>query len=57
MTQLRHKGRTGSYTWNQKSRCWSGSLTDDLITFEGKTVDEVEIAFIATVDSYLQKNV
>lgn len=55
MTELKYKGRTGRYTWQQKHKHWAGTLsdTDDLVTFEADTVDEVEKAFRECVDDYL----
>jgi predicted HicB family RNase H-like nuclease len=59
MTELKHKGRTGRYTWHQVDKCWAGTLsdTDNVVTFEGDTVDEVEKAFRESVEDYLQANV
>jgi predicted HicB family RNase H-like nuclease len=52
---LEYKGYTGSVTIDAESRCLHGKIEfiNDLVTFEGDTVAELETAFKESVDDYL----
>lgn len=53
---LKYKGYTGSVEYSLEDRCLYGKILfiDDLITYEGNTIDELEEAFKYMVDDYLK---
>ena len=55
MGNLLYKGYVGTAEVSFEDRCLHGELLfiDDLITYEGDTVDELELAFTAAVERYL----
>lgn len=52
---LEYRGYYGSVAYSSEDRCLMGKLEfiDDLILFDGTTVEEIEVAFHDAVDSYL----
>ena len=52
---LSYKGFIGSVHFNAKDRVFHGKIegVDDLVTFEGKSVDELIKAFHEEVDDYI----
>ncbi|KAA6328993.1 hypothetical protein EZS27_022171 [termite gut metagenome] len=57
MDRLEHKGYFGSIEYSKADKCLFGKvlgMTKDCITYEGKTVDELEKDFIAGIESYLE---
>jgi predicted HicB family RNase H-like nuclease len=55
MTEL-YKGYIGSYTWSEEDSIYHGrvnNLANSIITFEGKTLEEVEADFKQAVDDYI----
>jgi len=52
---LSHKGYTGSIDISVEDGCLHGRILfiDDIVTYEGDTVEEVKSSFIAAVDRYL----
>lgn len=53
---LEYKGYVASIGFSSEDRCFFGKIEfiNDLIMFEGTTVDELEAAFKDAVDSYLE---
>ena len=52
---LKYKGYTGQVEFDDKAGIFHGEVLDlkDVITFQGKTVDELEQAFRDSIDDYL----
>ena len=53
---LAHKGLTGHVEYDDKAGIFHGEVLDlrDVITFQGKSVEEIEQAFRESVDDYLE---
>ncbi|MCP1174368.1 type II toxin-antitoxin system HicB family antitoxin [Ralstonia chuxiongensis] len=53
---LEYRNYYGSVAYSSEDRCLMGKLEfiDDLILFDGTTVEEIELAFHDAVDSYLE---
>ncbi len=53
---LNYKGYTGQINYDDEMKILHGEVIDtrDVITFQGKTVDEIEQAFRESVDDYLE---
>lgn len=56
MTTLEYKGYIGSVTFDAEAEILHGSVvnTRDVITFQGKGVDEIKQAFAESVEDYLE---
>ena len=52
---LSYKGYTGHVEFDDEARLFHGEVLDtrDVITFQGRSVDEIELAFRESVDDYL----
>ena len=52
---LNYKGYEGIAAFSDEDNVFHGKLQgiNDLVTFEGETIDELEIAFEEAVDDYL----
>lgn len=53
---MKYKGYTGSVEYDSQDRIFHGTIqgiTADIITFEGRSVDELEEDFRQAVDDYL----
>ncbi|MFO7445242.1 MAG: type II toxin-antitoxin system HicB family antitoxin [Ignavibacteriaceae bacterium] len=52
---LKHKGYTGHVEYDDEGKIFHGEVLDtkDVITFQGKDVNEIESAFRESVDDYL----
>ena len=52
---LRYKGYTGHVEYDDKGKIFHGEVLDtrDVITFQGKNVEEIEEAFRNSIDDYL----
>jgi len=53
---LRYKDYIGSVKFNQEDKVFHGKIEfiTDLVTFEGKSVEELENAFIEAVEDYVE---
>jgi predicted HicB family RNase H-like nuclease len=53
---MEYKGYIGIVTYDSDARVFHGDVanTRDVITFQGKTVDEIEKAFKESVEDYIQ---
>ena len=53
---LKYKGYTGQVSFDDDERIFHGEVLDtrDVITFQGKSVDEIEQAFRESIDDYLE---
>ncbi|MCF6271461.1 MAG: type II toxin-antitoxin system HicB family antitoxin [Melioribacteraceae bacterium] len=53
---LNYKGYTGQINYDDEMKILHGEVIDtrDVITFQGKTVDEIEEAFRESIDDYLE---
>jgi predicted HicB family RNase H-like nuclease len=53
---MKYKGYTGIVTYDEDARIFHGEVvgTLDVITFQGKSVDEIESAFKDSIDDYLE---
>lgn len=53
---LKYKGYSGNVIYDDVSKIFHGEILDtkDVITFQGRTVDEIEQAFRDSIDDYLQ---
>lgn len=53
---LKYKGYLGHVTYDDEAKIFHGevSLVKDVVTFQGKHVDELEDAFRESVDDYLE---
>jgi predicted HicB family RNase H-like nuclease len=57
MNKLEYKGYYGSIEYNKEDKLLYGKvlgMTKDLISYEGKTIEELENDFIAGIDSYIE---
>ena len=54
-TMLSYKGYTGHVEFDDEARVFHGEVLDtrDVITFQGRSVDEIEVAFRDSIDDYL----
>lgn len=52
---MEYKGYIGTVEYDDKARIFHGEIinTRDVITFQGKSVDEIEKAFRESIDDYL----
>ena len=52
---LNHKGYTGHVEFDDEARLFHGEVLDlkDVVTFQGRTVEELERAFQESVEDYL----
>lgn len=53
---MRYKGYTGTSEYSVKDGCCHGQIAfiDDLVTYEGETQEELEVAFKEAVERYLE---
>jgi len=53
---LSYKGYTGQVNYDDEMKIFHGEVIDtrDIITFQGRSVDEIEQAFRESVDDYLE---
>lgn len=53
---LNYKGYTGQVEFDDEAGIFHGEVLDlrDVVTFQGKSVDEIERAFRESVDDYLE---
>jgi predicted HicB family RNase H-like nuclease len=53
---LNYKGYSGYVTYDDEAKIFHGEVLDtkDVITFQGRSVDEIEKAFRESVDDYLE---
>lgn len=53
---LKYKGYTGHAEFDDEAGVFHGEVLDlrDVITFQGKSVDEIEEAFRESIDDYLE---
>jgi predicted HicB family RNase H-like nuclease len=53
---LRHKGFLGSIYFSPDDDCFHGRIEgiDDLVSFEGRSVDELKTSFKEAVEDYLE---
>jgi len=53
---LKYKGYSGQINYDDESKIFHGEIIDmrDVVTFQGKSVDEIEIAFRESIDDYLE---
>lgn len=53
---LRYKGYTGRVEFDDEAGLFHGEVIDlrDVVTFQGKSVEELETAFRESVDDYLE---
>ena len=53
---MEYKGYIGEVNFDSEAHIFHGEIinTRDVITFQGKTVDELEIAFQESVDDYIE---
>jgi len=53
---LEHKEYKGAVQYSADDKCFFGQIIgiNDLVTFEGQTVDELEASFIEAVTDYLE---
>jgi predicted HicB family RNase H-like nuclease len=53
---MKYKGYTGVVTYEEDARIFHGEVigTRDVITFQGKSVDQIEAAFRDSIDDYLE---
>lgn len=54
--ELKYKGITGEATYSTEDDCFCGKIinTKDLVTFEAKTISDLETEFKSAVDEYIQ---
>ena len=52
---LKYKGYTGYVEYDDEAKLFHGEILDtkDVITFQGRTVDEIEKAFRESIEDYL----
>ena len=57
MNKLSHKGYTGSIEVSFGDNCLHGRILfiDDIVTYEGETVDELATSFKDAVDRYVAR--
>ena len=53
---LQHRGYTGQVEFDDEARLFHGEVIDlrDVVTFQGRSVEELEEAFRDSVDDYLE---
>ena len=53
---LNYKGYSGHVEFDDEARLFHGEVLDlrDVVTFQGKSVDEIEQAFKDSIDDYLE---
>lgn len=53
---IKYKGYQGKFAYDHETKCFYGEVVDieDVITFEGASEQEIEIAFRDSVDCYLE---
>ncbi|MEW6112068.1 MAG: type II toxin-antitoxin system HicB family antitoxin [Thermodesulfobacteriota bacterium] len=53
---LKYKGYTGHVEYDDEARVLHGEVLDlkDVVTFQGKSVEEIERAFRDSIDDYLE---
>lgn len=53
---MTHKGYTGSARFDDEAEIFHGEVTGlrDVVTFQGRTVDELKSAFRDSIDDYLE---
>ena len=53
---LRHKDYTGAVSFDDEAGLFHGEVLDlrDVVTFQGKSVEELEQAFRDSIDDYLE---
>ena len=53
---LSYKGYSGQIEYDDEAKIFHGEVIDtrDVITFQGKSVDEIELAFRESIDDYLE---
>ena len=53
---LKYKGYNGTVEYDDEAKIFHGEILDtkDVITFQGKSVDEIENAFRESIDDYLE---
>ena len=53
---MKYKGYQGAVTFDEDTKIFHGEVvgSKDVITFQGKSVDELEQAFKDSVDDYLE---
>jgi len=53
---LNYKGYTGKVNYDDEARIFHGEILDtrDVITFQGRSVEDIEQAFRESVDDYLE---
>jgi predicted HicB family RNase H-like nuclease len=53
---MRHKGFIGSIHYSPEDECFHGRIEgiDDLVSFEGRSVDELKKSFKEAVEDYLE---
>jgi predicted HicB family RNase H-like nuclease len=52
---MTYKGYHGTVSFDDKSEIFHGEVTDlrDVVTFQGRSVDELKLAFQESIDDYL----
>lgn len=55
MNILKYKGYTGIFEFDPEARLFHGEVAHirDVVTFQGRSVDELEVAFKESVEDYL----
>jgi len=53
---LSYKGYSGQINYDDEAKIFHGEVIDtrDVITFQGTSVDEIELAFRESIDDYLE---
>jgi len=53
---LEHKGYVGHVEYDDEAEIFHGEIinTRDVITFQGKSVDELQTAFVDSIEDYLE---
>jgi predicted HicB family RNase H-like nuclease len=53
---IKYKGHFGTFEFNTETKLFQGRISNinDLITFQGKSLKEIEQAFQEAVDEYIQ---
>jgi predicted HicB family RNase H-like nuclease len=57
MDYLHYKGYTGSIKYSKADECFAGkvlNMNEDLILYEGKSIDELRTDFEAGIESYFE---
>jgi predicted HicB family RNase H-like nuclease len=57
MNYLHYKGYTGSIKYSKADDCFAGkvlNMNEDLILYEGKSIDELQTDFEAGIESYFE---